>query len=57
MGVVVAEEDENDDDDGDGDEEDEVGQFVAAIATGELRDRSFSLKLRNFKFGVHCRIL
>lgn len=28
-----------------------------AMATGDVRDRSFSLKLRNLKFGMHCKIL
>lgn len=27
------------------------------MATGDVRDRSFSLKFRNLKFGVHCNIL
>jgi len=30
-----------------------VGTHEVAIATGEVRERSFSLRLRNFKFGVH----
>lgn len=32
---------------------DDGEEQVAAIATGDDRDRSFSLKFKNFKFGVH----
>lgn len=31
--------------------------LLLAIATGDERLKSFSLKLRNFKLGMHCRIL
>lgn len=30
---------------------------VEAITTGEARDRSFSLRFKNLRFGVHCKIL
>lgn len=35
----------------------EVDDELVAVATGAVRDRSFSLKFKNFKFGVHCKIL
>lgn len=36
----------------------EDGEVAAeAITTGEVRDKSFSLRLRNLRLGVHWRIL
>lgn len=40
-------------------DDDKVDDVVVdeAMATGDARDKSFSLKLRNLKFGMYCNIL